>query len=509
MWNWRNRPGKPSPRRARRPAFEMLEGRAMLAAVQLSVTFDSAAKTWEVRASVTGGDNQGLAGFGLDVAGSNGITVATSRSVGPRDDAGQIGFINQIVDGNPGPGRNITGLQDTDSVTPGRVLRNVGIQAGLAGDNPYEANVLIASGTYTGDTGTLTITALEGGASVLPLGWDPGENPVLADSYLGASVPVTVANSPPVANDDTATVDQDFPQTINVLANDTDANNDTLTVASFTQGTNGTVAQGAGGALIYTPRAGFVGGDSFTYTASDGRGGTDTATVQVTVQEIVDQVFVRDDPLNPGRQALFVFGTANRDRIALRPSGDAENVIVNMNGRVRGTFPVDDLSRFVITARAGNDSVVVSNRFQTDTRILGGAGRDKLVAGGGNSATLGGEGRDALIGGANNDLLIGGTEGDRVIAKNGSDLVIGGSTQHDASDASINSILQEWSSSRDYTTRVDRLRSGADGLPALSSTTVIDDSAADRVLGQRDLDWFIIGMLFDMASDREEAELVN
>jgi len=500
MWNGKRR----------RPAFESLEGRAMLSTVQLFLNVDPAAKTWEVRASVMDGDSRGLAGFGLDVLGSDGITVATAKSVAPRDDAGQIGFINQVVDGDPDPGQNIAGLQDTASTTPGRVLIGVGQTAGMAGDNPYEAQVLIASGTYTGETGTLSVVALPGGASVLPLGWDPGENPVLADDYRGATMPVTpTANTPPVANDDSAAVDQDFPQTISVLANDTDADGDTLTVASFTQPANGTVTQGAGGTLIYTPRAAFLGADSFTYTASDGRGGTDTATVQVTVGELIDRVVVRDDPLNPGRQALFVFGTDGRDKISLRPSADAESVIVNMNGQTRGTFAVDDLSRFVINSRAGNDSVVVSSRFQTDSRILGGAGRDKLVGGGGNNAILGGEGRDAVIGGTANDVLIGGPEGDRMLGKQGSDLLVTGSTQHDASDEAVNSILQEWSSSRDYAGRVERLRTGAEGLPALNSSTVIDDSAVDRVLGQRDLDWFILGLLMDAASDREEAELVN
>ena len=37
------------------------------------------------------------------------------------------------------------------------------------------------------------------------------------------------------------------------------------------------------GKLVYTPDRNFVGNDSFTYTISDGKGGTATATVSVTV----------------------------------------------------------------------------------------------------------------------------------------------------------------------------------------------------------------------------------
>jgi hypothetical protein len=69
-----------------------------------------------------------------------------------------------------------------------------------------------------------------------------------------------------------------------VLANDTDANGDTLTVATVTQGTHGTVSIGAGSASVtYAPDPGYYGLDSFDYTISDGRGGADTASVTVKV----------------------------------------------------------------------------------------------------------------------------------------------------------------------------------------------------------------------------------
>ncbi len=69
---------------------------------------------------------------------------------------------------------------------------------------------------------------------------------------------------------------------IDVLANDTDGldGGETLTVTAVTQGANGTVAiTGGGTGVSYTPNADFFGADSFTYTISDGNGGTDTATV--------------------------------------------------------------------------------------------------------------------------------------------------------------------------------------------------------------------------------------
>ena len=102
-----------------------------------------------------------------------------------------------------------------------------------------------------------------------------------------ATVTVTVAavQDPPVAVDDSATTDEDIPVDIDVLANDTDPDGDSLAVSDYdvTSAEGGTVDCTSAGLCTYTPPAGFSGADTFTYTASDGHGGSDTATVTVTV----------------------------------------------------------------------------------------------------------------------------------------------------------------------------------------------------------------------------------
>uniref|UniRef100_UPI0014216010 Ig-like domain-containing protein n=1 Tax=Thalassoroseus pseudoceratinae TaxID=2713176 RepID=UPI0014216010 len=92
---------------------------------------------------------------------------------------------------------------------------------------------------------------------------------------------VTAINDAPIAVDDDATTDEDTPVVINVLANDSDVEGDTLTVSAVTPGTNGTVTINPDGTLTYTPAANFAGSDTFTYTINDGNGGSDTATVNV------------------------------------------------------------------------------------------------------------------------------------------------------------------------------------------------------------------------------------
>ena len=65
---------------------------------------------------------------------------------------------------------------------------------------------------------------------------------------------------------------------------------------SSCQGTKGTAAVGALGANVsYTPNLNANGADSFTYTISDGNGGTDTATVRITVKPVNDTPVAEDD----------------------------------------------------------------------------------------------------------------------------------------------------------------------------------------------------------------------
>ncbi|AXY59742.1 VCBS domain-containing protein [Acinetobacter sp. WCHAc010052] len=100
-------------------------------------------------------------------------------------------------------------------------------------------------------------------------------------------ISVTPVNDVPVAVNDTTTVDEGSSVTVAVRDNDTDAEQNSLTVSAVTQGTNGSVVIDAvTGNPVYTPDVGYSGTDSFTYTVSDGQGGSSTATVNVTVNAV-------------------------------------------------------------------------------------------------------------------------------------------------------------------------------------------------------------------------------
>ncbi len=99
-------------------------------------------------------------------------------------------------------------------------------------------------------------------------------------------------NKSPVAEGDSFTIDEDNALTIDaatgVLANDTDANSDTLTAALVSAPSHGVLAFDADGSFTYTPAAEFSGTDTFTYIASDGLGNSGETTVTLTIHPVND-----------------------------------------------------------------------------------------------------------------------------------------------------------------------------------------------------------------------------
>jgi Ca2+-binding RTX toxin-like protein len=103
--------------------------------------------------------------------------------------------------------------------------------------------------------------------------------------YSVADLLSAPANRPPVAANDAASTQRGVPVDVEVLTNDEDADGDDLSIVSVAPPVHGTAAVHAGGSVAYVPAAGFEGDDSFAYTVSDGRGGTDAASVSITVSD--------------------------------------------------------------------------------------------------------------------------------------------------------------------------------------------------------------------------------
>lgn len=238
----------------------------------------------------------------------------------------------------------------------------------------------------------------------------------VSDSDLtdSATVSITVnpVNNNPEALDDVATTSQGIAVTIDVLDNDGDIDDpeDSLSVESVTTPANGVAVVNSDNTITYTPAGTFVGTDSFTYTISDGNGGTATATVIITVK----------NPLPPVEEFCGV------------PIDSFDNVIDGTSGndKLFGTNG-DDLIR----GFGGNDIIVGGNG---DDCIIGGDGNDKLWGGNGDDMIEGGSGNDLISGGNGDDVINGGDGNDTIYGKNSDDTLAGGSGNDQISDSNGN-----------------------------------------------------------------------
>ena len=128
---------------------------------------------------------------------------------------------------------------------------------------------------FAGDAASIGLTAANS--------WLRNQHDVLSwsfDTLTGGP-----GNTAPTAGNDSKTLNQNAAATpIDVLANDGDVDGDSLIITSVGQASHGT-ASTDGNRVFYRPAQGYAGLDSFTYTISDGRGGSATATVSVTVDQ--------------------------------------------------------------------------------------------------------------------------------------------------------------------------------------------------------------------------------
>jgi len=178
--------------------------------------------------------------------------------------------------------------------TPFNTALNVPAPGVLSNDTDIDGNPLTAALVSGPASGTLTLNA-NGSFDFTPAVGFSGNvtftyraNDGTADSNT-ATVTISVGaagNTPPVAVNDSYTTSEDTALNVpapGVLGNDTDANGDPLTAVLVSGPASGTLTLNANGSFVYTPNAGFVGADSFTYQAADASSLSNVATVTIQV----------------------------------------------------------------------------------------------------------------------------------------------------------------------------------------------------------------------------------
>ena len=234
-------------------------------------------------------------------------------------------------------------------------------QGVLDNDTDADDDTLTAVVVTQPSHGTLSLNS-DGSFTYLPDAGYNGEDTFTykandgTDDSAAATVTIDV-NAVPVATDDSYTVDEDGALTKDaaggVLANDTDADSDTLTVTVVDQVSHGTLALNANGSFTYTPDANYHGTDTFTYKANDGTDDSELATVTITVNSVNDVPVSADDSYD-----IEVGGTltvaAEAGVLANDTDADEESLTaVVVTQPAHGTLALDSDGSFTYTPDAG------------------------------------------------------------------------------------------------------------------------------------------------------------
>jgi uncharacterized delta-60 repeat protein len=130
------------------------------------------------------------------------------------------------------------------------------------------------------------------------------------------TIDIAIVNRAPVANADIESVNEDTLVNVNVLANDTDADGDALTITAATA-SNGAVTTKPDQTLDYVPNVNFNGSDTITYTISDG----DTVSNGIVTMTVVP---VNDAPTLGNITASIAENSVNGTGVATLSGSDVD-----------------------------------------------------------------------------------------------------------------------------------------------------------------------------------------
>ena len=397
--------------------------------------------------------------------GNETVNLALINPTGGAGLSGQTTAVLTIIDQPP----NQAPVAGTDTATTSEdTLLSIPLTQLLANDTDPEADPLTINSLYTSihgnawlDGGNLNFYPdynFNGAAQVIYLVYDG-----TTTSQGTLNITVNPVNDNPVAANDggfitTAGTDLVIAKST-LLANDTDPDNNTLSLLSVQGGQHGTVLID-GDTIRFTPEIGHFGWASFQYTIDDGNGGSSSAFVDLSIQggsftdnddghviygsdeaDTIDGAGGNDtiyglggaDSLRGGAGKDYLFGN-NGDDTA--DGGSGEDVVYDYEGSNSlsggddndylagtGTLHGDAGDDEILVRQgkgygdAGNDTVA-GEWGDTTQSLYGGDGDDKLIGNGGGDYLDGGDGNDTLVGDSaadGNDTIIGGAGYDIVL----------------------------------------------------------------------------------------------
>ncbi len=378
----------------------------------------------------------------VTINGDNTVTYTPNANFNGADS-----FTYTISDGNGGNDTatvNVTVNAINDAPTAGADSATTNedtavIVTVLGNDSDPESEPLNVSTVTQGANGTVTINGDNTVTYTPNANWNGADSftYTISDGNGGtdtATVNITVnpVNDAPTAVTDSATTNVDTAAVISVLGNDSDPESNPLNVSAVTQGANGTVVINGDNTVTYTPNASYTGADSFTYTIIDGNGGSDTATVDVTVNGSVINGTAGNDTLNGTAGDETINGLAGND--ILEGLGGAD-ILDGGTGIDTASYIGSSTGVTVSLATGTGTGGDAQGDTLTGFENLNGSGFDDILTGDANANSLkgnngddilyGGDGDDTLQGQNNNDTLYGGDGNDTVQGNAGDDTLFG------------------------------------------------------------------------------------
>jgi VCBS repeat-containing protein len=251
----------------------------------------------------------------------------------------------------------------------------------IANINTFLAQDRLLYTTVLNDTAdvSLAVAIDDGGNS----GLDPGLTGTATSEADAETFTITViaVNDAPVAQDGTASGNEDTPISGTLTATDVDSAS--LTYALVTNAAHGTVTVHADGTFTYVPAADYNGSDSFTFKANDGEADSNVATIGLTINPVDDPIAgPRTDPGIPPRLFdLAGVGTPGPHGGTWATPGVSDGFFVVATGDFNGDGTDDVLWR---DASGRIDEWSMQNESWATSIYLGARGTDWQVAGTGD-----------------------------------------------------------------------------------------------------------------------------
>ncbi|WP_157964705.1 tandem-95 repeat protein, partial [Algibacillus agarilyticus] len=230
---------------------------------------------------------------GVDV-----FTYTVNDVQGSTSEEATVSITVSAVNDAPVVVNDVAQTTENTAITLNVTANDIDVEDGV----PTGAVTLVTQGAQGGvatvlDNGSIEFTPASNFNGTDSFTYKVQDSEGLVSGLATVSVAVSGINDQPIATNDSATTDEDNAVTIDILANDTDAD-ESLSISNVSiinQGTLG-LATITDTGIIYTPKADANGTDTFTYVVTDEEGLiSNQATVTVNIAAINDAPVAKSD----------------------------------------------------------------------------------------------------------------------------------------------------------------------------------------------------------------------